>query len=699
MLLAQLYGIDESAFRDRDPKFKDMDIAVARAIAQAACEVELFTIPLYMTSLYSIQGFHQITSAGNDFYAGRQWPGAKTTAVPRSANDKAFNIIFSVFVQEMLHLQLAANMATTIGAVPDFTSSSLQNDQHGWTCYGPDNTTIPHVIDLKDTLDYDDVAVNVGPLNKETIRLFIAIEEPEKEAEKFLKPGVPPEKYFPPRPLDDWKEGDPLPLFGTIGYMYQYYAAYLQITYSDRTRLWDAVFAQAPAQQNDMFNNFVAGGHPMREYLGFEATVAQVYPDVALKQMLDMMDAICDQGEGATLPFKTRKLSMSALDMSNVEARYQSTYAALESDYPSYDQNGNLISSADAEARFANDPDNHYERFIEIKNELLADVVTWPDWLAKHGKWTPDDFIAKGDGAVASDSKLPDPKDTANAMNELADKSDSHRLLSQVVVGAIAGITTVLDDYWNARTQAKSPVSFPMPSMVGSGDRMAVCWAVTGRTPDLSIGLEPPKSGTLYHACQGLSWDYDGGTVNDCAAVAIFHTCRGSNGCHAQGGCGFAQPYGGGSSCGAKASGGGAGELRGTAGYMRRVGEPAMQLKASGMCGGPTQAPGYQPASDNKCQTFGGCAVPISAYQLYPVDGTMALYSFETDASGVGGYMSKQIFWGTNPAAIPFHKGDAVHDIAYRAYRTAMGVQDPNVKVPEQPPAANTLRLVFPPST
>ena len=36
-------------------------------------------------------------------------------------------------------------------------------------------------------------------------------------------------------------------------------------------------------------------------------------------------------------------------------------------------------------------------------------------------------------------------------------------------VGAIAGVTTVLNDYW-----ATSGGQFPFPSMVGSGDRMSI---------------------------------------------------------------------------------------------------------------------------------------------------------------------------------------------------------------------------------
>src|SRR4051812_42611214 len=79
------------------------DKSALYAIAQAAVNVELFTIPLYMTSLYSLHGTHQITGA-NDFYKGRLWPGMATTVNADTPNKKAFNGIFSVFIAEMLHL-------------------------------------------------------------------------------------------------------------------------------------------------------------------------------------------------------------------------------------------------------------------------------------------------------------------------------------------------------------------------------------------------------------------------------------------------------------------------------------------------------------------------------------------------------------------------------------------------------------------
>ena len=108
--------------------------------------VELFTIPLYMGTLYSIQGTHQITAKGQSYFKGRLWLGGATTANPKTANETAFNIIFSVFIQEMLHLQLAANMATAIGLTPSFTSPALQDANNGWTCYGRPTRSFPTLL-------------------------------------------------------------------------------------------------------------------------------------------------------------------------------------------------------------------------------------------------------------------------------------------------------------------------------------------------------------------------------------------------------------------------------------------------------------------------------------------------------------------------------------------------------------------------
>src|SRR5690242_258116 len=177
----------------RDPARKETDIAALRAIAQAALEVELFTIPLYMTSLYSIYGMHAITGKNLDFYKGRLWPGAKPVREPANNEEQAFNILFSVFIDEMLHLQLASNMATAVSdpnSPPKYSTCSLVDPQtHAWKCYGPGKTRIPNIIDLAHTKSYQDrrkeglaADVDVGALNEEKLWLFCAIERDDAAA-------------------------------------------------------------------------------------------------------------------------------------------------------------------------------------------------------------------------------------------------------------------------------------------------------------------------------------------------------------------------------------------------------------------------------------------------------------------------------------------------------------------------------------
>nr|MDC2854724.1 hypothetical protein [Ningiella sp. W23] len=153
---------------------------------------------------------------------------------------------------------------------------------------------------------------------------------------------------------------------------------------------------------------------------------------------------------------------------------------------------------------------------------------------------------------------------------------DTHKLFSSSAVGTIKGLTTALDRYWSGKTN-----EFPGPAMGGSGDRISICWATTGIAPDLVSGIDPQSADTLYHACQGMSYTNIG--TNDLPPPEVYHSCKGSNDCKAQGGCGFVHSTTPGGSCGGSVS------------------------------SGPKSAP-----ADNKCNNLGGCAVPISASQLFP---------------------------------------------------------------------------------
>jgi hypothetical protein len=645
------WTVSASASAPRDPKLKAIDKSALYAIAQAAVNVELFTIPLYMCTLYSIQGTHQIKAKDQSYFKGRLWPGCATTANPTTANETAFNIIFSVFIQEMLHLQLASNIATAIGASPSFTSLMLQDANNGWTCYGPTNTIIPHIVDLRDLkAPNNSLVVNIAALTEPQVNLFLAIEEPDDVARKHIVKG----KYFPTVPFADWEvwfTETNLPMFGTIGALYQCYYDYLNLRYSDGTSLWQ--YVTVSSRQRDLFNVQVAGGHPAREYPGFEASLS------SLQTIADMMDAITDQGEGSTL-IKT------AQNLKDVEEKYRSSDPALQQDYPSYTDAGKPAPSRDAAARFKNDGKDHFERFQEVLALLdKGGIVTWTDWFEAGNTWKKEDLQAP-DYNPNDNPKLPSTAAIAKALNALAApavRAANHTLISKVAAGAIAGVTTVLNEYWKSQDPS-NPVAFPSPSMGGTGDRMAICWALFGEAPDLSLGVDPIVPGQLYHACQSLDFTVLG--TNQCAAPEVFHTCIGSNKCKAQGGCGFVQKTTGGGICG---------HAMGTRGPL-----------SAGSCVTPPSDVLYSAPSDNKCGTFGGCAVPISASQVFPKEGTMQLFDFSGSDN--------------KPAPIgkmEFAQGELVHDVAYRAYLKVM--QHRGKTPPPNPPPPSEIRLAFPPST
>ena len=669
---------------DRDLKYLDTDISAVRAIAQAAINVELFTIPLYMTALYSIKGTHPINAKDVDYYKGRLWPGAAPTAEPKNTNEKAFNIVFSVFVQEMLHLQMASNIASTIGVQPSFTSPALQDDKHGWTCYGDDKTVIPHIIDLKDTSTYKEVKVKLDSLNKEQIKLFLAIEQPEEDAQK----EVPPGKYFPPPPFENWKPEYTekyLPMFGTIGWLYHCYASYLSIEYSDGKTLWDKICGSV---QRDMFNYQNPTSHPGKEYprlntnddMNFNVNVFNVdVKESMFDKAIDMMSAITDQGEGST---KSSSLHIRRWRKNpppqEVENRYRPSENAMEYDYPGYNDSGKPAASPIAEARSSKSDLTHYERFEKVQ-ELLneSDFMTWDMWHQAGNKWTADMLKAPDYDPDKAPTNIPKPDEVAGALNNLKNnpsKPPMYDTFSKVAVGAIAGITTGLDNYWQ-----NPSVDFPYPSMVGAGDRVSICWAVFGKVPDLSQGIGKQDKDKLYHACQGLNLIVEPGSEGE-ADITVFHSCRGSNECRAQGGCGFAQLDSGGGNC-----------------SSMRVTKPTIAKGGIALCGGSSGSNfgDYSAPSDNKCKTFGGCAVPISQSQLYPKDGEMLLYDFVPNTDGKG-YHSVPIKKDGTQETIPFKKGENVYHTAWLAYQKVMKHRGHQVGAP---PTPSDLRLAFPPST
>jgi hypothetical protein len=694
---------------NRDPSLKDTDKSALNAIVQAAVNLELFTIPLYMTSLYSMQGTHQITSKGNNFYQGRLWPGMSTSANPTTDNQTAFNIIFSVFIAEMLHLQLASNVCTAVGVAPTYTSSALQNKTFGWTCYGDDVQVLPHILDFKDTKpEYQNTRVKLGPVNEEQTQLFIIIEQTEKMAKTMIREDMM-HKYFPTVPFKDWKATDEekdLPLFGSIGHMYLCLWDYLSIRYTDNTTLWDYVYQSSSVQQN-VFNSTQNGYQP--EYPGIDGVVHASDPVQAQLNVLNMIDAITDQGEGGgVVEMIKSRIDKDALQkaeqqllaikaaappskaarpnphLTAVLPKYQPSPEALNTDYPSYSDTGEkLPKSKDATARVAFGGMDHGECFDEVmKLVKKGGIVTWADWHAKGNAWTPD--MLKTDGYDLNKHPLPTAEEISGALNRLKqdDKEGKNfTIFSQASAGAIAGVTRALNDYWNDKT---GKIQFPFPSMGGSGDRMSICWAVFGKHPDLSVGIDERTHGLLNHSCQGLNLNNEAPGSADCAAVAVYHSCKGSNQCKTEGGCGFVQSASGGGNCSTK--------LYGTKLKDPMISNGTDLASEGNLCGQPQPQPTptttlISAPSDNNCATSGGCAVPISAAQMYPAPGTMGdtMALFDPNSSTPFGQMT-------------YKEGDLVYDVAWDAYCQVLKHRDPNAPLPVKP-APNDLRLAFPPST
>lgn len=707
---------------------KDLHLSALQTIVQAAANVELFTIPLYMCSMYSVVGSHQITG-DNALYRGRWWPGAAKTADPTkkmyddvnrlpindslfsATNNDIFNKIFKIFIEEMLHLQLVGNLAKVLGIEElSFTSDELMDsdkvgpDQgkisggYNWHCYNGSGI-IPHIVDLADTKRFKDVKVKLDALNQNQIELFKAIESPEDFAKKELSDHF--DKYFPSVPFKDWTEKSQLsdlPMFGSIGYLYLCLWEYINMPFEDGTILLDYIVAKedyTPYPQNDLFNA-QKPGHPEAEFPGFDATLEAGASEFLLPRIADLINAITDQGEGGDVA-KAIQLKLAGfrgampedLPMA-VSKKGQGSEKAISRAYKSYDDQGNPLPSASAAAR-AGEPNvklDHEELFGKVE-ELMQnkDFLTWDQWHADpNNKWTAALLQSEDYANNTYKETLPKPEEVAAAMNRLKDNNfeANFTTMSQAAVGAIKGITTVLNKYWSTdlANGAGNP-AFPFPSMGGSGDRVSICWAIFGKCPDIAHAQLPARDSKIVnHACQGLSLDPDHpDESNTCAHVSIYHTCKGSNSCRAEGGCGFVQRSSGGGNCSTSSKG--------------------------ASCG--SSVPFSAPA-DNACGGLGGCAVPISASQLFPTAvqmncgftpaANMQLFDFAYEQGTIKSIPLKSEGEHGAQGIIKYCEGDKVYDKAWEAYVNVMKSRGKiaSDQQPDPPPSSD-FRLAFPPST
>lgn len=488
--------------KKRDPINLAVDRAALYTLIQTAVNVELFTIPLYMTALYSIRGTYPAPVDGQNL-----WPGLRPDPTSTSASQRAFNAIFTVYVQEMLHLQLAGNLSSAMGLPPQLEAPVY------------DGTTLPCIGDLKNMPGYEDVRVELGPLDRNQIRLFLAIENPDWES-SIPRPAVP---------FAGWSPGEPLPVFGTIGHLYECIEKYMDLRYSEKGKtytLWEKVYVKGSIQI-DLFNFSTEYSHPGAEYPEFDVYIPADKTATAARTIAaKMIAAITEQGEGR-----------DAKTSSEVEAAYVPSEPNVSSDY----------GADDAAVRYFWDHQGHYERFQGVAR-WLADVQTWPQWWESRGgvvAWRWEDLVVAPSFADAATQKfaqqradaLNDPR-TADQVNDALDQSYSSLLLAMEA--------SWLNKGWLKRQQDKGEEEidaydlFPYAAMQALFTRVTAVWAANGmprfQKVQVSDSYEPYPANPAAHACQGLDpWNPG---KNTCAN-AVIHTCSGANSCTNQGGCGY----------------------------------------------------------------------------------------------------------------------------------------------------------------
>ena len=270
---------------------------------QLAAELEAWTIPYYMAPMFSI--------------------------VSRSTS--AYQLIQSVVHQEMLHLQLVANVANAYGFSPVINAKMFSYDSE----------TIPHLdFDLNPnnpTKIYTPHSIEIGPLDDLRINAMCLIEYPE-----WMTGGKPQYR-------------DTVSEYGSIGEFYD------ALEYGARQLASHIV---GGVRQVDMFSAF---------YRGLPKVTVESSGAEGLAEVQLLLDVIRDHGEAAKAP-------------TAIHPRHQNTANDSQSDWSHFDKFRKIRSLPLPETypvkRYAEyTTDDHkrlqilvenFARFTRALNELFA---------------------------------------------------------------------------------------------------------------------------------------------------------------------------------------------------------------------------------------------------------------------------------------------------------------------------------------
>lgn len=332
------------------PKWTAQDV---RQHLQWACDLELFTLPLYLTAAYSIKAPIVNGSPMYDPHIG--WEFDDNWSESQRAQ-WAFNIVYSVAIQEMLHLMLARNVATALGrtvvidqppAIPNYDTGGI----------------VPHLLEL-DPKDYKEEAniapfqVRLGPLDENQINLFLAIEVPEELVRRKRRPHHGPNAPY-----------------RSIGEFYDALVTGIRACWDDLYQHQNASYAdlyQYGAYFADDYDPVYVGGDSKPGV----APDPPYTPADAKKTIADILHMIIEQGEGGV---QTAVLVYERLGVARLQQRHPPVRFPVR------------FPGAKLEEMFPDDSYSHWGRFSALKPHVLAgQIPTWgtdgqaSQWHLKH---------------------------------------------------------------------------------------------------------------------------------------------------------------------------------------------------------------------------------------------------------------------------------------------------------------------------
>ncbi len=484
--------------------FTAADGDLLRTHLVALANVELFTVPVYLTGVYS---FTQAALNYSD-------PGGDSSKTPYDVQQKAL----SVAVQEMYHAQLACNIANAFQMSPALDTSALSLAS-GVTL------TVPH-LDPQG----QDLQLKLGDLS-ELIPAMIAVETPD------------PSPNFPTPNSDA--------VYASISDLYHATLAllggYLE-AYADTPQELDPHFKS---------NNLQIAAKTFLSRYKYNTAVNRT--DVE-----SMADAVTDQGEGKVVagsnapPAVTAHFGTGSGDPDTVDPEYQSTQGSRFYKYDGITHFGRfeaIQSTLDAQMQNWKDAvGKGHTVFYQATGQPSDDLPAWAKQIdpevfqtALSHVWsylidTMQATVAPPNTAGGGGGTLDLPSDFYTAMFSLkyiiplvwqTGNCPAYTYQSGVTAAQVQSDLNQIDPYclmhWDQKT----------------ADLRAKAGKKETYTATLPGGKTVEQTYQL-NACQGLNvcatqgWGGLATQPGDGAcATSDFHSCQGGNSCRHQGGCGF----------------------------------------------------------------------------------------------------------------------------------------------------------------